>query len=101
MSNVKTRAKRLAGVLQGWTDEDANRAAAQGWDLFAVERAVGRGAIVCLELQRCDEVNVFESDAHAYEHVLAAALSGDPTAVKAILYDAGFRHILLLLLEVT
>ncbi|WP_396334134.1 hypothetical protein [Burkholderia anthina] len=65
--------------LTEWTDEDCAVADEQGWNLFNIDDATGRG-----EIQRDDEVSVFASDDAAIEFVRKRAEAGDLVAVKAL-----------------
>lgn len=67
---------------ESWDAEDSAAACAQGWDVFEACHDDERGA--CIEIERIDETRVFDGDASATEHVIAAAWSGDVLATKAL-----------------
>jgi hypothetical protein len=66
-----------------WTTSDSNKARRLGWDVF-YNTDVDEN-----EIQRVDETSVFESDAHAIEHVLRNA-KRNKTCRKAIKFVYGF-----------
>jgi hypothetical protein len=62
-----------------WSDKDTNSASKEGWCVFSIGDSK-------LQLQRCDEMSVFQSDAHAIEFVLERASSSKlhRRAIKAV-----------------
>lgn len=58
-------------VFLVWTDADSRAAVAEGWDVFSVQGMVDRNH---LAIQRLDEDERFEDDAHAIWHVYTKAV---------------------------
>jgi hypothetical protein len=62
-----------------WTADDDAKAAVEGWNVFDAE---GR-----MEIQRIDELEMFESDAQAIDFIRERAVSGSELHQKALYID--------------
>lgn len=71
-----------------WTSEHSKIAQEQGWDMFNYDR---RGL---LQMQRCDESNIFRNDREALAHVRWLAEAGHPTGILALELEAFFDPII-------
>lgn len=78
-----------------WSNEDSAAAAEQGWAIFTTSRDVASEKELVngkpyghrpFELQRDDEMGVFEDDAAAHVFVRDAAAKGDGLAQRALAY---------------
>ncbi len=79
-----------------WTAKDSTKASQRGWDLFLSE-----GEVVQLQLQKCDDLSQFETDADVWEFVVSQAeKSNDSLSTKALTVlseqtdDAEYRDIM-------
>ena len=66
--------------LELWTPELSGQADKQGWNLFECSGSVGGD----LQLQRDDEMGVFESDEQAWKFVVTQAENKDILAITAL-----------------
>lgn len=80
-----TKGSELAEKFNSWTKEHRAKAQSEGWDLFNYD---GRGL---LQIQRIDELEVFESDGAAVDFVSKKADEGDKTAQLALELDHFFE----------
>lgn len=71
-----------------WTDEHRAIAQSQGWDMFDYD---GMGL---LQIQRCDEAEIFGSDQEVIDLLQSKASSGDATATLALEIDKFFEPII-------
>jgi hypothetical protein len=71
-----------------WSDANSAAASLEGWDVFDVD---GRGYF---EIQKVDDLNVFESDEDAVEHVRrkAATSSEEYYRVALEIHDWFLAH---------
>jgi hypothetical protein len=71
-----------------WTEDHRAIAQAEGWDMFDYDC---RGL---LQIQRCDEAEVFGSDQEVIDLLETKASSGDATAILALEIDKFFEPII-------
>jgi hypothetical protein len=66
----------MANTEKLWTEGHALKAQNQGWNLFNADGE--------LQLQREDEMGIFETDHEAWEFVYAQSIQKDNTAIIAL-----------------
>lgn len=71
-----------------WTKDHSKAAADAGWDMFRYDD------LDMLQLQRCDEKEIFPSDMEAIDFVKQKAAAGDEIAQLALELDAYFEPVI-------
>jgi len=74
--------------LARWTNEHSIAASAEGWNMFDYN------SMGLLEIERCDESDVFSTDQEAIDFIRLRASAGDPKAVLALELDHYFQPII-------
>ena len=65
--------------IKDWTSDDSDKANAEGWGL-----AIAYREVPTIEIQRMDEMAIFDSDESAWLHVYNGFLTGNKLHVKAL-----------------
>lgn len=81
---MTTQTERLAQINSSWEEWSPNAEAAsrEGWTVSECDSENDTP----FQLQALDEVGIFESDDHAWTHVVTNARNGDVLALKALAF---------------
>jgi len=71
-----------------WTSDHETIARSQGWNMFDYN------CMGLLQLQKCDDLGIFENDQEAIDFVTNRAAEGDETAILGLELDKFFEPII-------